>query len=1045
MWFPFARSIAVIASWTLMAGIISPATDQLATAQETPLAGGDAAPPAHYQAARARLDAGEVDGAIALLNEAISSVNLQTTRHRLGEIPMRALLGECHRERGDLVAAMTNYQRCMAIVGQTEGLFSLIPWLEFTPQTQQIRQRERLGVDEAQSNRAGRNVMNLPVLRQPVANELWPSARQVVIARMPDHVFVGAPAGQWFLGDQTVAQSNAMSGLDVMETLRMLCLAAVRIRAIAGPAMAAQSPWSTRVLETTEIPGQLLLQGPDQPLSNLPLAVRSVLQSHRGDVIAWDVVERCQTCFGGTHELTPILRIASLRSMSVAWRLAERRGQIGDIPTIQQRVDWIRLARATADIAAAHEQFICTGDAMRMAVDEIQRLPADEPVRAALAGQLENDCRRMATTFQRIMPRVSMDLSISSAIAAWHGGDIAAGTRTLQSVDTMMRRGRWTLPRTTATAAAVRVRLLAAQQLAAQQLVTSSGSGGSDDPQRLAVDVADAWSRLREFARGPVAASTSHPMRWRAIQIELARRAGAATRPADAAGLAVGRNALDGLGLENLEVVYRNSLLRLASDLELDELDRLCRGLDPDPTIERVGMELARELGRSGEWMRRLDDRLARAARSGQVMPDGMATTGLGQWPVLADWRTACRLASIDDGFVDRGWVADETARAALRRLVRLSDIRHDVMGPDADWMRRRFEAELMLTAFAHPEPPRLTPRPIESPQRIDHGIADDIAIIAFDWTPERITGALRFDGQTTHWDIRDPTGMTLLVQQWIAAGGSATESPDDAVTFQQRTMDLTDRLFPPLCGVESISPARIVIVPDGPLWFVPMDWLTTPGKRDPNHPPPRWGDRVPIANATTPGDAFEAARVNRPRPIDDRRVLVWTRSIGAGDRSPPEPLRALSPVWWGQTVRHLIIDREVDPSRIRRPSGTPSRNPWSLTLVQACHPPLDSVIDLSDDFQSSRPEILFDRISRLQAGGVENVVVKRWPGDPDIDAILCRECALDLPATDFMDAWTRASAIALQQDRGWQVGTGRGSGGRMWTAGSYLHVAAPR
>ncbi|MEM1227305.1 MAG: tetratricopeptide repeat protein [Planctomycetota bacterium] len=105
--------IFLVGGWSLAAGVVVTGQDN------STFVSPDNAPPLLYRVAQFQYRAGEPAEAIATLRRIETNSSVVPVRHRLAQIPIQTLLGQCHESLGDLDAALVAYERALGVAGQT--------------------------------------------------------------------------------------------------------------------------------------------------------------------------------------------------------------------------------------------------------------------------------------------------------------------------------------------------------------------------------------------------------------------------------------------------------------------------------------------------------------------------------------------------------------------------------------------------------------------------------------------------------------------------------------------------------------------------------------------------------------------------------------------------------------------------------------------------------------------------------------------------------------------------------------------------------------
>ena len=229
----------------------------------------------------------------------------------------------------------------------------------------------------------------------------------------------------------------------------------------------------------------------------------------------------------------------------------------------------------------------------------------------------------------------------------------------------------------------------------------------------------------------------------------------------------------------------------------------------------------------------------------------------------------------------------------------------------------------------------------------------------------------------------------------------------------------------------------EVVIVPDGPLWYVPFEMLPM-GEND----SPLIGDRIRIRYAATPGLAFHptgSKATNRaigiaggkffaPRDPEVNETII--QSIAEAVDQPvrlPEQLDLPSSLLGGR-VGHLLVTTPIAPN-LKQPlatnvggydQSTPAGSLLSWTQFPAKVPAsviLPGYRSTADIGQIGDGNEVFMTVCALQSAGVRSVLLSRWIVGGQSTAIALREFVQELPFTGMLKSWDRAKKILRQTE----------------------------
>ncbi|EMB16211.1 ATP-binding protein [Rhodopirellula europaea] len=986
----------------------------------------DVAPPLSYRVAQQAFFRGDITRAIAILTQLQQQTTPRDfTRHQLGLIPIRTLLGECHLQAGDLTTAAEHYEAALQVVIDRPTFLSGIQWGVLTSPTSESdpeRASERRR-DPSRNRGQGRVQRPLPLMRTEL--NLWPSARNVPLVLLRRYLLAGVPAGTWTIPAELPEEIDQLRGLDIAETLRQLSVAAYRLRWLRGREALLQDANAPRLLAATVPPGVLGTDRRFHAAGTLVTSSRTALRYYAGDDSDIQLSEPLDQIFGGFHVLTPIARLTRMRSLGNRWwlnrQIAEGQlplpaGQAAVVlPSPQDLEEFVATAVSTSEIAFALFQFQIAIESYELALEEIDRW--DET--SAFAAQLETELTARSEFLRTEAPAIAFQLRILAARAALLAGRTAAAQNHLDLAERYRRSRRLNLPRSSAMARWLQL------QTGIHDLVESAQLDPEQDDE-IKLQTVDELKRLRHvwnetlnqsqmFARG--IQENAQPNSERSITHPIGYRF---SRLRDG-----GRNQLP---VATRSQRYQTHWNESQAGRDLMSFDQFCFGLDCD-TWTGLGIELAAMADEDERVAARMDEHHASLARN-----------SFGEMPVITDLRSALRQVShndellLSDFFPNR----DELVEA-LQPLIPSMSLNPNALGLEAAILHERLQGQLAALAFDQFVLPRVEPPPLPLRNgRPDwRGLPENVAIVAFHLTDDELIGSLVHRGQASHWQVAEADVLLQQSERWVAQILSsptlvdAMENEPVRQRVHQLELDLTRRLFPPLCGIDHPEIKHVVVVPSGFLWQFPFDELVV--QIEENGETLRWKDRYSVVYAHTVGTAMRmGTSIRRPfNPPEMVPVVMWANGrpkvSPALNLDPPEQLfpgpRSTwgDAVWWGNAGRNLLAAHNADTVLS---AGSPIRGmePWDQRLVQIGNKNLQSLVDLSSQFPELRKvstvfhqgiqNHLFVQASRGHAAGLEDLVMSRLPIVPETSELLMEELSMELGHVPFSEAWNRSAEI---------------------------------
>ncbi|KLU06239.1 putative signal peptide protein [Rhodopirellula islandica] len=988
----------------------------------------DVAPPLAYRVAQQAFFRGEITRAIAILNQLErDAASTSTMRHLLGRISIRTLLGECHLQAGDLAAAAEHYDTAIQVIVANPTFLSGIQWRVLTSPPSDIPRRRSVGTSRQIEDDFNR-LMEAPNELVRTNLDLWPSAERVPLVRLRRYLMAGVPAGNWFISEDLPENIDQLRGLDIAEVLRQLSLAAYRMRWLRGRAFVLQNPVGQQLLAATVPPGVL---GSDQRFhaaGTLVAASRVAVRYHAGDDSDIQLVEPLDQISGGFHVLTPIARLTRLRSLSNRWmthrQIANQEMRLREglpavvLPSRQDLVEFVETAVSTSEVSFALGQFQLAVECFELALDELDRWEDIE----SLALALERDLVTRSEILRRQTPAIAYQLRVFAARAALLANRPAAAGNHLSMSERFRRARRLDLPHSAAVANWLQLQVDVQRTVGLARLDPEGDDAKNlqtlKELQRRRIVREELLEQTRRFASGmqtsdPSAEvrSITHPLAFRFWELQLPNqnRVPAATRS------------------QRYQSHWRESL----AGQDLTAFDQFCFELDRQ-SWTGLGVRLAVAAGEAERVAVRMDEQQSASARN-----------TLGELPGTTDLRCALRQVlrnkelSLEDFFPNQADLNKE-----LQALAPAMQLNPRVLGLDAAILHERLQGQLSSLASNQALLPRVEPPPIpERNERPDWSVLPaNMAIVSFQVDDDNVVGTLVHRNQASHWQVRSATELRQQCERWLATILSLPTTVDEIenkaqrLRTQQMELELTQRLFPPLCGIDHPGIQHVIVVPSGFLWQLPFEELVI--RHDANDQTQRWRDRGTVAYAHTLGTAMSVATSPSQDfvPEDSDPVARWDASqsgVSPSLNDPPSETVSAGPiatwgdsVWWGSISQNSLVPPEASVPLASQGERATSRgvHAWDQRLGQVGQVGLHGWVDLSSKYppfekvsQILRPEIqnhLFVQASRLHAAGLEDLVMPRLPAMQEASDLLVEELSMELGQVRFREAWERSLEI---------------------------------
>ncbi|MEP0061164.1 hypothetical protein [Rhodopirellula bahusiensis] len=991
----------------------------------------DVAPPLAYLVARQAYFQGELTRAIAILNqlerEAAAS---STARHLLGRVSIRTLLGECHLQAGDFTTAAEHYEFALQIIVANPRFLSGIQWGALTSPTREPAS-ERILEMVPSTDRPSLLVPRIQLVRTEL--DLWPSARNVPLLWVRRYLMAGVPADHWEVSPDVPDEFDQLRGLDVAETLRQLALSSYRLRWLRGHTAVLQDRVGEQLLAATVPPGVLGTDERFHAAGTLVAASRVALRYHAGDDSETQLVDPLDEISGGVHALTPISRLTRMRSLRNRWWrnrqiargvVPSREGQPAVVlPSTQDLNAFIETAISTSEIAFALAQFQLAVDCFSLSLDELARW--DDI--GELATQVEHRLVARSEFFRTDAPFIAYQLRVLAARAALLSGRPGDTRRHLTLADRYRKSRRLDLPRSAAFARWLQLQIDATQSIAIARLDPEGDEAVNfqtfEEIGRRNLRWNELLGQCRDFARGVQSndqgvgqRSITHPIAYRFSRIrdDVREQTMAATRSRR----------------------YQSHWRESTAGEDLSEFDQFCFELDRG-TWTGLGVELAVEAGEEEQIALRMDEHQSVQARS-----------VFNELPLATDLRCVLRQVLREEGRSLEDFLPhQDVLQEALQALEPSMLINPKGLGFDAAILHERFQAQLNLLALRQPPLRRVEPPPVTlRDERPDWSkLPDEVAIVSFHVDGDDVTGVLVHGNQASHWRVRDGGELRQQCELWLATILRLPTTVDEILdqrsrlSAQQLELELAQRLFPPLCGIDHPEIRSIIVVPDGFLWQLPFEQLVI--RHDADNKSERWEDEYAVAYAHTLGTAVAMATTPSPAdsPEESNPVVLWnadpSRSSTSLSEEVPTTLTAGQAgtwgdsMWWGDVSRNLLVrpDSATPLSSIEDGAAPRRVLPADQRHMRVGKTGMKNWVDLSSKSPTFgkvsrvlRPEIqehLFTQASRLHAAGIENLVMHRLPGTQESSELLADELWMELGRVPFLEAWGRSSEILRKSE----------------------------
>ncbi len=383
-----------------------------------------------------------------------------------------------------------------------------------------------------------------------------------------------------------------------------------------------------------------------------------------------------------------------------------------------------------------------------------------------------------------------------------------------------------------------------------------------------------------------------------------------------------------------------------------------------------------------------------------------------------------------------------ESAAAVLvkppARLARMLAILSTPPSPygSPELLARGNELESLTTQLAldRGNIPATMPPPIIGQSDLDK-LQKGTGLLTFVSVGEAMIGTLTLNGNVKTWSTETPRSITIEISRLLRGMGAIVSRGstriDSAEGWRSNSAALRSMLIPDDVYATMRNAERVIVVPDGPLWYLPFELLGFDDSAT-----ALWADRFVVTYAPTPGLALHNVAQNRldrptgvfsslffsPRDaeLNANHLATVTQSLQLMQTLPSNPPVATSAL--GESIGRLVVFGVVTPNLSDPSLTTPGlydaansdgtiaswlRFP-SLVPTQVILPGFRTAganANLGDGREISW------LLTAMHCCGVRNIVLSRWPVGGESTSLLLKEFLQELPYDDTHRAWHRAVA----------------------------------
>lgn len=348
-------------------------------------------------------------------------------------------------------------------------------------------------------------------------------------------------------------------------------------------------------------------------------------------------------------------------------------------------------------------------------------------------------------------------------------------------------------------------------------------------------------------------------------------------------------------------------------------------------------------------------------------------------------------------------------------------------------------EAKACVAALSRVTVPQVVPPRLDDKLPIAK-LPARTGLLTFTYVGKKLIATLSHQGKSEMWNIAAPARINVAVMKVIRQFGAGktrgNRLPENA-SWKEDAVKLRQQLLPEDALITADEFDHLIIVPDGPLWYLPFEVLPL---AEPDSS--LIGDKIEVRYAPTPGLALSPAALPSqqrnlglaadlffaPRDADLNESIIETIVDVVNDcvRLPADDERPTGLL--GDSVAHLVVAAARTPDMKspflttlapydrNDPYGTlaawmrfPARVPKTVVLF--------GYRTAASAGQLGNGEELFLPLMALHSAGVRSVMLSRWPVGGESSAIALREFLQELPFIGMNEAWSRARMVLRRSE----------------------------
>ncbi len=312
--------------------------------------------------------------------------------------------------------------------------------------------------------------------------------------------------------------------------------------------------------------------------------------------------------------------------------------------------------------------------------------------------------------------------------------------------------------------------------------------------------------------------------------------------------------------------------------------------------------------------------------------------------------------------------------------------------------------------------------------------------LLTFVAVGNKLYGTLASDGKVAMWSIagmsRLPSEIGRLLKGIGVGKSRGNRLPADQ-SWKEAAVTLRRHLLPDDATITEASFDELIIVPDGPLWYLPFEILPMGDASS-----PLIADKISVRYAATPGLALKPVAlppISRaigvaadlffaPRDPDANELIVQSILDVLNDPVRMPKVIDTPTGLLGNKLGHLVVAAPRTPhpnsQLLMNVAGYDQASPYGTLAAWMRFPPevprsamLVGFRTPLDAGQVGTGEEIFMTICALNAAGVRSILLSRWAVGGESSAIALRELLQELPFAGMNASWSRARMMLRRSE----------------------------